>query len=107
MTTMYCTRRWIEARCHAAGMTMEQCAQCIVSGDGDAVSVDPDHPNYPRPGLGDIVASGLEAVGITKERVAKVTGKPCNCKSRQAALNRLGERLGLPPGSTDSTQNPR
>lgn len=57
-----------------------------------------------RPGLGDMVASGLAAVGITKERaqaVASAVGvKDCGCKKRQAALNKLGEKLGLPPGST-------
>lgn len=57
-----------------------------------------------RAGLGDIVASGLAAVGITKERaqaVASAVGvKDCGCKKRQAALNKLGEKLGLPPGST-------
>jgi hypothetical protein len=55
-------------------------------------------------GLGDIVAAGLDAVGITKERVQAVASavgvKDCGCAKRQAALNRLGERLGLPPGQT-------
>jgi hypothetical protein len=49
----------------------------------------------PRPGLGDMVAAGLSAIGITPERVSKVTGKPCGCKERQAALNSLGRRLGI------------
>lgn len=55
-----------------------------------------------KPGLGDMVAAGLSAVGITKERVqaaAKAVGvKDCGCAGRQAALNRLGAKLGLPPG---------
>lgn len=55
-------------------------------------------------GLGDMVADGLSAVGITKERVQAVASavgvKDCGCGKRQAALNRLGERIGLPPGST-------
>lgn len=57
-----------------------------------------------RQGLGDMVASGLAAVGITKERaqaVASAVGvKDCGCRGRQAALNKLGEKLGLPPGQT-------
>lgn len=48
-----------------------------------------------RPGLGDMVAATLAAVGITKERVSKVLGKPCNCGQRQQALNDLGRRLGI------------
>lgn len=49
----------------------------------------------PRPGLGDIVASGLAAIGITPERVSAVTGKPCGCKQRQETLNALGRRIGI------------
>jgi len=51
------------------------------------------------PGLGDMVASGLAKVGITKERaqaVANAVGvKDCGCAGRQAALNRAGYRLGI------------
>ena len=46
-------------------------------------------------GLGDMVAAGLEAVGITKQRVSKVLGRPCGCLKRQAALNRLGRKIGI------------
>jgi hypothetical protein len=49
----------------------------------------------PRLGLGDLVAAGLSAVGITPERVARLTGRPCGCKRRRQALNRLGRRLGI------------
>jgi hypothetical protein len=48
-------------------------------------------------GLGDIVAAGLSSVGITKERVQRVANavgiKDCGCAKRQAALNRLSDRL--------------
>lgn len=54
-----------------------------------------------KPGLGDMVADGLAAVGITKDRVqavaSKVGIKDCGCAKRQAALNRVGQALGLPP----------
>ena len=57
-----------------------------------------------QPGLGDIMASALDAVGITKERVQAVASavgvQDCGCKKRQAALNALGTKLGLPPGQT-------
>lgn len=46
-------------------------------------------------GLGDMVAAGLAAVGITKERVSKALGRPCGCGQRQEALNKLGKRLGI------------
>lgn len=48
-----------------------------------------------RRGLGDMVAAGLSAIGVTKERVSAVLGKPCACGQRQAALNELGRRIGI------------
>lgn len=50
-------------------------------------------------GLGDVVADGLAAVGITKERAQKAANavgiKDCGCSKRQAALNELGRKLGI------------
>lgn len=55
----------------------------------------------PTPGLGDHVANALDAIGITKDRVEALVGRPCGCPERQAALNAIGAKwLGLPPGST-------
>lgn len=65
----------------------------------------------PAPGLGDLAAAGLSAVGITKDRVEAIVGGPCGCDERQAWMNAAGEKwLGLPPGSTaseptETTQN--
>jgi hypothetical protein len=56
-------------------------------------------------GLGDIVAAGLSSVGITPERVSRLTGKPCGCKRRQQALNQWGRRLGI--GSTAGGKDAR
>jgi hypothetical protein len=48
------------------------------------------------PGLGDMVASGLWAVGITKERVSAAFGKPCRCGERQQKMNEFGRKyLGI------------
>lgn len=57
---------------------------------------------YPA-GLGDMVAVGLSAVGITPERIQAITGKPCGCEERKRLLNEAGARwLGIgrvdPPG---------
>lgn len=96
MTT--CHRSFLESRCRERGYTLEQVRHCIVAEHADGtITVDTDHPAYPRPrpGLGDMVASGLSAVGITKERVSKLVGGDCGCKQRHEALNRLGHRLGI------------
>ena len=84
-------------RCVERGYTLEHVRDCIVSEDGDMITVDETHPAYPRekPGLGDIVASGLSAIGITKERVSKLAGGDCGCQKRQQALNELGRKIGI------------
>lgn len=48
----------------------------------------------PAAGLGDLVAYGLTAVGITKDVVRVVVGE-CDCDGRQAALNELGKKIGF------------
>lgn len=82
------------------------CEEAILQGGRKSfgVIVDRLHPKCPvkwavRPGLGDMVADGLAAVGVTKERVQAVANavgvKDCGCKQRQQALNALGRRLGI------------
>lgn len=87
----------LEQRCRERGYTLEQVRHCIVAEDGDTITVDETHPAYPReqPGLGDMIAAGLSAVGITKERVSALAGGDCGCKKRQEALNDLGRKIGL------------
>jgi len=51
-------------------------------------------PNAGLLAVGDLVASGLAAVGITPQLVERVTGrKGCGCKQRQRALNEAGFAL--------------
>jgi hypothetical protein len=47
-------------------------------------------PEPPPVMLGDAVAAGLSAVGITKERVSAIFGKDCGCSGRQSWLNEAG-----------------
>ena len=98
-----CTREHLRQRCEERGYSVDDASPCIVSADGDDIVVDEHHPAYPRArlGLGDRVAAGLSAIGITKERVEAFVGGPCGCPERQAAMNAAGAKwLGLPPGST-------
>lgn len=48
-----------------------------------------------KKGLGDILAGGLSAIGITEERVSKLVGGDCGCSKRKEFLNTLGRRLGI------------
>jgi hypothetical protein len=93
----------LKQRCRERGYTLDEVRACIVSQDGDDITVDETHPAFPRarPGLGDLVKSGLSAIGITEERVSKVIGRPCGCGGRAEMLNAAGAKyLGLSPGST-------
>lgn len=56
-----------------------------------------------RPGLGDLVKTGLSAVGITEERVSRILGRPCNCGKRAEKLNELGRKyLGIGGNAVDA-----
>lgn len=61
-----------------------------------------------RPGLGDHVHAGLDAVGITPERVAAALGvEDCGCEDRRQWVNEVGRAfgIGVPPAS-DGTPRP-
>ena len=91
-----CQRHHLEQRAVERGYPFESVVDCIVATYPDgSIDVDETHPAYPRPGIGDAVAAGLAAVGITPERITKATGKPCGCGKRKRSLNRLGRRLGV------------
>ena len=87
----------LEQRCRERGYKLDEVRPCIVSEDGDAITVDETHQAYPRarPGLGDMVAAGLSAIGVTKERVSRAVGGDCGCSKRQEKLNELGRKLGI------------
>jgi hypothetical protein len=92
-----CHRHHLEQRAAERGYAWEQVIQCIVSENGDTITVDETHAAYPhaKQGLGDIVAAGLSSVGITKERVSNLVGGDCGCAKRQEQLNALGRRVGI------------
>jgi hypothetical protein len=105
-----CHKVHFAATCHSRGYILEDALACVVSRDGDFLTVDETHAAYPKAkaGLGDMVAAGLSSIGITKERVSEAIGRPCGCGERQATLNSLGAKyLGLPEGSTaQNTDSP-
>lgn len=90
-----CRPHHLKIRAIERGYTWAEVAPCIVERhDNGEITVDPNHPAYPRKGLGDAVGAVLGAVGITPERVARVAGKKdCGCGRRKAALNRLGRKI--------------
>jgi hypothetical protein len=83
-------------RCIERKAKLDIVMQSVVHRDGDIWHVDVNHPSYPKPnGLGDRVEKVLQSIGITPERVSRLTGKPCNCTKRKKGLNDLGKRIGI------------
>jgi len=77
---------------------------CIFSGDSCTVCGAPKLNARQlcgswKSGLGDRIAEGLSAVGITKDRVQAVAHavgiEDCGCAERQQLLNQLGHKLGI------------
>lgn len=90
-------RELFALRAEAAGVPLADAMACVVEESGGMLTVDASHPAYPRarPGLGDMVAAGLDAVGITKARVEAIVGGPCGCDQRREILNDVGRRFGI------------
>ena len=43
-----CHRKFLAARCRQRGYTLDEVLACITKEDGDKITVDVDHPAYPR-----------------------------------------------------------
>lgn len=100
MATIAVPLSLLESRCDEHGVTEESLAGCITRRTSSAAFVDSEHPDCPAwlvapKGLGDLTAEALTAVGITKERVSRMLGRPCKCSKRQQALNELGRAFGI------------
>ena len=49
-----CRLQHLEARCRQRGYTLDEVRACIVSEDGDRLTVDETHPAYPRAAKPDL-----------------------------------------------------
>lgn len=72
-----------------------KCFSCCLEQYGIEWQGPPVFHGQPRPGLGDMVAGGLSALGVTEERVSKLVGGDCGCSKRKEFLNQLGRRFGI------------
>ncbi len=65
-------RSSFEARCRQRGYTLDEARPCIVSEDGDRITVDETHPSYPRapkPGV-SLVQKAANFAAATAKHIA-------------------------------------
>ena len=68
-----CRLTHLEQRCRERGYTLEQVRPCIVSEDGDLITVDETHPSYPRapkPGVSLVQKAANFAASTAKHLAA-------------------------------------
>lgn len=41
--------------------------------------------------VGDVIAKGLEKIGVTEQRVSSWLGRHCGCRKRRKRLNQLSD----------------
>lgn len=92
------------ARCRQRGYTLDEVRPCIVSEDGDAITVDENHPAYPRepkPGpISSIMRPTLKSTtmgggpGTELKKLLKnigITASPnCSCNARAKKMDEWG-----------------
>jgi hypothetical protein len=80
-----CHLRHLEARCRQRGYTLDEVRPCIVSEDGDQITVDETHPAYPakpKPGVSLITKAANFAASAAKHLA---TGMPRATEEQVAA----------------------
>jgi hypothetical protein len=87
-------RELFDARCRERGYTLDEVRACIISEDGDMVTVDETHGSYPRARSAESNASPSVGPGTElKKLLSKVgiTTKPgCACNQRAKVMDQKG-----------------
>lgn len=97
-----CRKIHLAARCRERGYTLDEVRPCIVSEDGDQITVDVDHPAYPRapkPGFVPPPPAPTSGPGTELKKLLKkvgITATPnCSCNAR---ARRMDEEEAKEPG---------
>jgi len=101
------SRKLFEARCRERGYTLDEVRPCIVSQDGEQITVDETHPAYPRhqkPGLSLIQkatnfaasAAAHIAAGMPKASEEEVARRFAVCESCEHFDGRACKKCGCP-----------
>ena len=89
-----CHRSHLAARCRQRGYTMDEARACIVSEDGDQITVDETHAAYPRvpkPQPAPQPPAPARGPGTELKKLLKrvgITATPnCSCNARAAKMD--------------------
>ena len=94
-----CRLAHLEARCRQRGYTLDEVRPCIVSEDGDQITVDENHPAYPRTPKPGFTPQQMKAAAVPpphgpgtelKSLLAKfgIHASPtCKCNSMARKMN--------------------
>jgi hypothetical protein len=92
-----CHRPHLAARCRERGYTLDEVRACIVSQDGDTITVDIDHPAYPakpKPGFLPTPPVPSSGPGTELSKLLKRFGieptPTCKCRAKAAQMNAWG-----------------
>lgn len=84
-------RSFFESRCRQRGYTLDEVRACIVSDDGEFVTVDELHPAYPRATHGPTSGGpGAELHALLRDWMGIVPNDDCPCRSMAARMDALG-----------------
>jgi hypothetical protein len=92
-----CHRNHLAARCRQRGYTLEEVRPCIVSEDGNQITVDETHGSYPRtpkPGFLPPPFAPTSGPGTELSKLLKRFGieptPTCKCRAKAAQMNAWG-----------------
>jgi hypothetical protein len=90
-----CHFGFLAARCLERGYTLDEVAACIVARDGDTVTVDTDHPSYPR--VARLPEPPVLPAGGPGSELKKLLGRigirsspSCKCNARAREMDARG-----------------
>jgi hypothetical protein len=100
-----CQLKHLAARCRQRGYTLDEVRPCIVSEDGDTITVDETHSSYPRtpkPGFAPpqpqaaqqppapTSGPGTELKSLLKDWLGIESSPTCSCNKMAAKMNAAG-----------------
>lgn len=83
-----CRLSHLETRCQERGYTLDEVRPCIVSEDGDSITVDETHPAYPRERSAS--GPGAELKALLKDWLGIESTPTCSCNAMANKMTRLG-----------------